>query len=180
MKPHRLILLCALTFAAFQIHSQPTSSAPAQKAPTQIFSDTVDFDLGTHVAVYRGNVRVDDPQMRLWCDLLTATAPAAGGRIESIIAETNVILIATDDKGETNRATGDKLVYTYKVTDGVTNELAVLTGNPMIEKPDVTISGDVIEWDRANNKLLVKNQRMVFRTEEAGVPTNKQAGGVSP
>lgn len=178
MKPHLFIFHCALFFATFLARSQQAETTPAQKSPTEVFSDSVDFDLKTLVAVYRGNVRVDDPQMKLWCELLTATAPVAGGRIESIIAETNVVLIATDEKGQTNRATGDKLVYTYKVADGVTNEMAVLTGNPKIEKPDLTIIGDVIEWDRAKNKLLVKNQRMIFRTEETGGGTNSPPGDI--
>ena len=175
MKLHWLTFSsCVMLAATLGAQSQPpaAASAPGQKPPTEIFSDTVDFDLKTHVAVYRGNVRVNDPEMKLWCELLTATAPVEGGRIEDIVAETNVVLIMTDEKGQTNRATGDKLVYTYKVSDGVTNELAVLTGNPMIEKPDLSIVGDTIEWDRGNNQLRVKNQKMIFRTEEAGGQTN--------
>ena len=139
------------------------STTTAPHAPTEIFSDMVDFDLNTRVAVYRGNVRVNDPQMKLSCELLTATAPAGGGRIESIVAERNVVIEMRDESGQTNHATGDKLVYTFKIVDGVTNEVAVLTGHPRLEQPDFTVTGDALEWDRGNKQLRVSNQQMVFR-----------------
>lgn len=168
-----LLLALSATTPFAQSDSAPgatpaTVIANSTNAPTQIFSDTVDFDLKTRVAVYRGNVRVEDTQMRLWCGMLTATAPTGGGRIEKIVAETNVVMLLPDDKGVTNRATGQKLVYTYNVLNGVTNELAVLTGEPKLEKPDTIIYGDEISLDRANNQLRVKNQRMVFQTNEPG------------
>jgi lipopolysaccharide transport protein LptA len=172
MKPYCLILFAAVLGATLGAQTNSTPATPRPQTPTQINSDSVDFDLQTHIAIYRGNVRVDDPQMKLWCALLTATAPEAGGRIEKIVAETNVVMLLPDEKGFTNRATGDKLVYTYKVVEGVTNEVAVLTGNPKLEKPDMTVLGDVITWDRANNQLHVTNQRMIFRTDTQGGQTN--------
>ena len=180
MKPYWPILSCVLLGFTLRAHPQAASSTTTQKPPTEILSDVLDFDLKTHIAVYRGNVRVDSPEMKLWCESLTATAPVEGGRIEHIVAETNVVLIIADEKGQTNRATGQKLVYTYKVAEGVTNELAVLTGNPKLEKPDITVEGDAIEWDRGKDKFRVTNQRIVFRQEEPVGQTNPPPAVTSP
>ena len=67
-----------------------TNKPATERAPTEIFSDTADFDLKNRIGVYRGNVRVTDPQMKLTCDTLTAQVSTNGGRPESIIASGNV------------------------------------------------------------------------------------------
>ena len=97
-------------------------------------------------------MRVDDPQMKLTCEQLTADMPQAGGRPNHIVAETNVVIDFTDDKGQTNHATSDKAVYDLQVQDGVTNETVTLTGNPRrVENAQGTQAGDVIIWNRVNN-----------------------------
>ena len=80
----------------------PPKPPPPPRAPTHIDSDSADFDLNGHKAIYEGHVRVDDPQMKLTCALLTADLPQSGGRINHIVAETNVVIDATDEKGATN------------------------------------------------------------------------------
>jgi lipopolysaccharide export system protein LptA len=113
-------------------------------------------------------VRVDDPQMKLVCEQLVADVPQAGGRMNHIVAETNVVIDFIDDKGHTNHATGDKAVYIYSEQGGVTNETVTLTGNPQMENAQGTLTGDVIVWDRLNNHLSASNQRMVFRQNFIG------------
>ena len=76
-----------------------------------ISSDSADFDLTGHEAIYRGHVRVDDPQMKLTCEQLIADVPQSGGHVNHIVAETNVVIDFMDNKGQTNHATGDKAVY---------------------------------------------------------------------
>ena len=154
------LLLLVLTGAGSALKAQ-TNTPPLQTntsaraaAETHIFSDDgVHFDLKTHMAVYRGHVRVDDPKMRLTCETMTANVPEAGGRIDSIVAEQNVVIETLDEKGQTNRATADKAVYTYKVAGSVTNETVELTGNPLLEWPQGTMRGDPIVWDRINNQV---------------------------
>jgi lipopolysaccharide export system protein LptA len=108
-------------------------------------------------------VRVDDPQMNLVCERLVADVPQAGGHVNHIVAETNVVIDFMDDKGHTNHATSDKAVYVYSEAGGVTNETVTLTGNPQMENVQGTLTGDVIVWDRLNNHLTASNQKMVFR-----------------
>jgi len=137
--------------------NSPDATRPP-RAPKRIDSDSADFDLSGHQAIYRGHVRVDDPQMKLTCAQLTTDLPQAGERPNHIVAETNVVIDFTDDKGQTNHATGDKAVYIYNVQNGVTNETVTLTGNPQpqVENAQGTQTGDVIVWDRANNNTHIR------------------------
>ena len=156
----------ANTNAVNEILALVTTNAPAPKppprGPTHIESDSVDFDLTTREATYRGHVRVDDPAMRLSCEWLVADLPQTGGRINHIVAETNVVIDATDDKGQKMHATADEAVYVYNVQNGVTNETVTLTGHPELSNAQGTSTGDVIVWDRANNHLNITNPKIVF------------------
>ncbi|MGH7990373.1 MAG: hypothetical protein ACREDS_09330, partial [Limisphaerales bacterium] len=80
------------------------AAAPAAPHLTRIDSESVVFDMSTNArtATYRGHVRVDDPQMKLTCAWLVADLPQDGGHINHIVAETNVVIDFTDDKGQTN------------------------------------------------------------------------------
>jgi lipopolysaccharide transport protein LptA len=142
--------------------NSPAASSPT-RAPTQIYSDSWDFDKTARQAVYHGHVRVDDPQMKLTCAQLTTDLPESGGRPTHIVAETNVVIDFTDDKGQTNHATSDKAVYHYNVQNGVTNETVTLTGNPQMENAQGTQAGDVIIWYRTDNKIHFDNPHMILR-----------------
>jgi lipopolysaccharide transport protein LptA len=151
----------------------PQPLAPKTNAPTKIDSDTADFDLNGRQAVYRGNVRVDSPQMKLTCAQLTVNLPPAGGRIQHVVAETNVVIDATDEKGATNHITSDKAVYDYNVQDAVTNETITLTGSPQIVNLQGTNTADVIVWDRANGHVHEKNPHMSGQNnDDTGANTN--------
>jgi len=169
------------TTAVDEILALVTTNAPAPKpqpprAPMRIESDSVDFDLTAREATYRGDVRVDDPEMKLNCEWLVADLPQTGGRINHIVAQTNVVIDATDDKGQKMHATGDQAVYVYNVENGVTNETVTLTGNPELDNAQGRSTGDVIVWDRANNHLNITNPKIVFRQNLNGA----MAGTNSP
>jgi lipopolysaccharide transport protein LptA len=160
-------LVLAVPLCGTALHAQTNPPAPqsgTDRPLTQITSDSVDFDLKTRVAVYRGHVRVDDAKMKLTCDVLTAKVPEAGGGFDRIEAEQSVVIDAVDAKGETNHALADKMIYTYKIDGGKTNEVVELIGNPRLEAPQGTLTGDVIVWDRANNRVSATNMKMSFRT----------------
>jgi hypothetical protein len=97
----------------------------------------------------------------LTCEFLVADLPQSGGRINHIVAETNVVIDTTDEKGATNHVTSDKAVYDYNVQGTVTNETITLTGSPQVENAQGTQSGDVIIWDRANKHIRFVNPIMV-------------------
>ena len=163
-----------LTALARAEEAAPTNTKAAG-TETRISSKTVNFDLKSRSAVYRGNVVVEDPRVNVTCDLLTARLPTNGTRVDSIIAESNVVMLIPE-KGATNRATADKAVYTYSVNAGVTNEVLELTGSPAIETPQGTMTGTKITWDRARDNISATDSHMSYRpstnTPPAEVSTN--------
>ena len=171
MKRFSLVIIAVLAGLMGHAQTNTPGALPTPRAPTLINSESADFDLNGHQGIYRGHVRVDDPQMKLTCEHLIADMPQAGGRPNHIVAETNVVIDYTDDKGQTNHATGDKAVYVYSEQGGVTNETVTLTGNPQIENAQGTQAGDVIILDLANNKAHFDNPHMIFRQNLNGVVT---------
>ena len=147
------------------------------RSVTTIRSDNGgEWHITEKVYIYRGNVRVDSPQMKLTCELLTIEAPElADGKFNRAIAETNVVIDWVDNNG-TNHATADKAVYDYVVTNLVklpekqyqTNSGVVLTGKPY---PYANVGGtelksDPIIWDRIKNVVYApKNQETVITTK---------------
>ena len=164
----KLILFALLATAAGLSHAAETAipSTTAATTETRISSKTVDFDLKSRQAVYRGDVVVDDPRVNVTCDRLTVRLPTNGTRIDSIIAESNVVMFILEN-GATNRATADKAVYTYAVNAGVTNEVLELTGSPMIESPQGTWTGTRLIWDRVKDIISGENSHMKVRQLEA-------------
>jgi len=174
MKISGLIVLVlfngALLRAQTNLPGEPSAAAgtnapalPMPRPPTKVDSDTAEFDLARHEAIYHGHVRVDDPQMKLSCERLVADLPAAGGRVNHIVADTNVVIDFEDNKGQTHHATGDRAVYVYEVHDGATNETVTLTGHPQIEDADGVQTGDLIRWDRGNDKIYFENYNLIYR-----------------
>jgi lipopolysaccharide transport protein LptA len=170
MKRLCLIAIAALGGLPLAAQTNVTGSLPTSRGPTRISSQSADFDLSGREATYRGDVRVDDPQMKLACEKLVADVPQAGGHVNHIVAETNVVIDFLDNRGKTNHATADKAVYVYSEQGGTTNETVTLTGNPEMENDQGMLTGDVIVWDRLNNRLSASNQRMVLRQNFSGTP----------
>lgn len=169
-------VLCAVLGAALALAAQtnlqssastqsPALVGTATNGPTTIQSDGGQFFLKSNVFVYRGDVRVDNPQMKLTCSKLTVEAPKVDtGKFNRATAETNVVIDWMDDKGP-NHATADKAVYTYTVTNTAaapderleTNDIVVLTGNPVVTNVDGTYRADPIVWDRINDVITSTN-----------------------
>jgi lipopolysaccharide export system protein LptA len=162
MKCYSLVVIAVLGGLMVHAQTNPPVAPSAPRGPTRISSDSGYFDLAGHEATYRGHVQVDDPQMKLMCEHLVADVPQAGGHVNHIVAETNVVIDFLD-RDHTNHATGDKAVYIYSESGGVTNETVTLTGNPQMENAQGILTGDVIVFDRLNNHLSASNQRMIFR-----------------
>lgn len=157
----------SLSGSASEARTATTSnSPPTEVRPTDIESRSGQFYLKTNFFVYRGDVHVDNPQMKLTCELLTIEAPTfAQGKFNRASAYTNVIIDWVDDKGQPNHATSDKAVYTYVLTNTITgadphwetNAAVVLTGNPVVTNTSGTFRGDPIIWDRMSDTITSPN-----------------------
>ena len=152
----------------------PTNSI--MRAATEIASDSANFDLKSRIAVYIGNVHVKDPQMEMTCAIMTARVPASG-RIDSIVAEQNVIIDAADEQGRPIHATGDKAVYTYTVTEGATNETIALSGtNTTFRSAMFNGTGNPIIWDRLNGNIRGNHLHMFIESLPSRTKTNAVPG----
>jgi lipopolysaccharide transport protein LptA len=148
-------------------HLASPGPASPQRPPTEISSDSFNYDNKSQIAVYIGNVIVKDPQMKLTCGLMTVKAPASG-RIDSIVAEQDVVIDAVDNQGHPMHATSDKATYNYFVSDTVTNETITLTGHPYLKSENWWGTGDVITWDRLHGVVTASHPHMFILQETKG------------
>ena len=122
-----------------------------------------DYDLKKDLNFFRGNVRVRNPKGRLLCDLLTVKfSQHSGEESKNAVAErqqNRVELVWVDAKGQPNYSSSDKAIYSYTVTNSVTNELVTLSGKPLITNPQGTHTGDPIIWDRIHNTVWAAHEK---------------------
>jgi len=161
------VLLC---MGALRVGAAGEESA-ASYGETKITARTGEFDLKSRQVVYREKVTVVDPRIQLTCELLTATIAESGGRVDSLVAESNVVaIIATNDTVYTVRA--EKAVYTYQLLNTTTNQTLVLSGTPDPKitwpqpnsEPPRTNTGIAsrIHWDLITGKIKAENPQGVF------------------
>ena len=106
--------------------------------------------------------------MNLACEKLVADVPQAGGHVNHIVAQTNVVIDFVDTQGHTNHATATRRFMSIRRQGGVTNETVTLTGNAQMENAEGTLTGEPIVWDRQNNHLSASNQKMIFHQNLSG------------
>ncbi len=176
-----IFALCAVLGAGSAVLIAQTTLPPAgsealvppahgTNGPTEIQSQSGQFYMKSNVFIYRGDVHVDNPQMKLTCGLLTIEAPKLPtGKFNRATAETNVVIDfvnGTPPDLTTNHATADKAVYTYSVTNivttasgegGETNSIIVLTGNSVVTNVQGTFKGDPIIMDRIADTITSPN-----------------------
>ena len=108
------------------------------------------------------------------------------GKFNQGTAAGNVVMDFLDDKGQNNRVTAEKAVYTDSVTNWIsggitnwlTNNIVILTGNPVVTNAEGTHRGDPIIWDRIKNTVLSKNQETSIHTTGTNAPN--LLGGFGP
>jgi len=179
MKMFYLIALTVLA-AGTAGHAQlGTTAAPHSLRMVDIHSDVLDGILG-QAYTNRGNVRVSSPGFELTSGRLVADSVQSDGRVNHIVAETNVVIDATDSKGRPVHATGEKAVWVYSVENGVTNETITLTGNPQAVPQVIyfegstvyTNAGDEIVWNPAKNSIRVIGFHATMQNANSATKTN--------
>jgi lipopolysaccharide export system protein LptA len=147
-----LVLLAVLV--ADQAHA-----APAQrKVPTNIQSDSMEYNAVAQTVIFSGNVHVTRPDFEVWSKKLTvylkksgnADAASSGadsmraGDIDRLVAEGDVRIKSDNKSGECQT-----LTY-YADTEKV-----VMEGSPVLRDPDSTIRGTVITHYMQTNRSHV-------------------------
>ena len=168
-------LLAAQTNAPLVLPvTAPAAKTPVRpKPPTEIDSDSADFDLNAHLATYRNHVVVTDPKVRLTCEWMLVVLPQGGEHLSHVVAATNVVVDFTNEQGEKYHVTSAQAVYDYKVVNTVTNETVTFTGNPVVDTTNSTIYSEPMVWDRAANKFHFTAPRMISKDTGTNGPGQK-------
>jgi lipopolysaccharide export system protein LptA len=117
----------------------------------EVFSG--EYTMGEQGVQFRGGVYATHPQMNWASEVLTVHS-SPGGQVDQLTGETGVAFDLLDNKGQKIHGIGDKAVYTYRVSSGVTNDLLELTGNPaVLQTATSTNRNNTIVFDRANNTV---------------------------
>ncbi len=104
-----------------------------------------------------GNQPVD-----IFAELLTVQLPPAGGPVQHVVAEQDVVIL----QGE-SRATGARAVYRAAAT----NEWVELTGNPAFRTPRFEGKGETLKWNRLDGEFQVRRAGYLKLTREGAGPT---------
>ncbi len=147
-KVHTIIhrdFLSSGTNTAAQAPATTNSNAATQTI--DIRSERFSYNRVANLITYMGNVRADDNQMNLTCDLMTVQR-GKDGTIENIVGDRNVVIT---DKATGGRATGDEAVYTANPG----RQTVQLTGNPRWEQcadeqNAVLLTGTIFIFDRSD------------------------------
>jgi len=145
------------------------------KATTNEFAEihSRQYFLAPESALFEGGVRIEHPQMKCACEEITLLSPPELGKTgRMMIAEPAVVFDITDDQGRSFHGTGDKAVYTHRVTATLTNDIMVLTGRPaMLEATNLVGRNNVITLDLASHKLMAPGKYTLWGTAPAVATT---------
>ena len=93
-----------------------------------------------------------------------------------IIAEPAVVFDVMDDQGRNFHGTGDKAVYTHRVTATLTNDIMELTGNPaVLAATNLVGRNNIITLDLASHKLTAPGKYKLWGTAPAAATTTLAA-----
>jgi lipopolysaccharide export system protein LptA len=178
-----LVLVLTVAFAGVTLAADesnpppPVAAAPASNVvasaiePTVVTSERLHVDYAHNVGTFEVNVLAVDPRITVRADKMTvffasssasnktaiagAPKPAGGadsdlGRsVDKIIAEGAVVITTPENK----RSNSDRAEYT--AADGK----VILTGHPIVQSPDGTVSGTRITFWRGSEKMDVESDQ---------------------
>ena len=175
-----LILMGFAFTSQAQLFSSTRMKKRNKEIPTIIKSDSMDFDISKNVAVFSGNVQVDDAAMKIFCHKMiinfegkakdvakekvtkTANKPKSkdgkakeNKTVKEIICLKNVVIIrkldAEGGKTGEQKALAGKAVYDVKAGK------ITLTINPELRRGEDLVKGEVIMFWTDSERLTVKN-----------------------
>lgn len=153
-----LLPLLLMTMAFMSSHAHAAPAPRERKVPTNIQSDSMEYNAAAQTVVFTGNVHVTRPDFELWSKKLTVylkksdssntgnsgTDSMRAGDIDRLVAEGNVRLKNEDKSGECQT-----LTY-YADTEKV-----LMEGSPVLRDPDSTIRGTIITHYMQTNRSHV-------------------------
>ena len=159
--------------SAFTALGKPTPGE--SKATTNEFAEiySQEYFLTPASALFRGGARIEHPQMKWVCQEMTMLSlPELGKTGRIIIAEPGVVFDVRDDQGRNIHGTGDKAIYTHRITPTLTNDVMELTGNPaVLAATNFVGRNKVITLDLASHTFVASGKYKLWAAAPAGAPT---------
>ena len=134
-----------------------TGGAVAETNSTVITSQHLDYDYPKRIAVFSGEVVVEDPKVKIMADSITATF-ATNNQPESITATGNVRIEQTNRVAVCSQAC-------YSVRSG----LLVLTGKPVVSRGNDVLTGSRITFNRDTDKMECIDAKMIVTPGAGGL-----------
>jgi len=132
-----LCLTLCLTGMAGTAHALPTD----RDQPVKVAADSASFDQKTGIAVYTGNVFIQQGTLEVHADQVTVTVDKAGTVQSSVsIGKPAHYQQKTDEKRGVVNADADKIEY------DVADQKMVLTGNAKLRQDTSSFAGSVITY----------------------------------
>ena len=159
--------------SAFTALGKPTPGE--SKATTNEFAEiySQEYFLTPASVLFRGGARIEHPQMKWVCQEITMLSlPELGKTGRIIIAEPGVVFDVSDDQGRNIHGTGDKAIYTHRITPTLTNDVMELTGNPaVLAATNFVGRNKVITLDLASHTFVASGKYKLWAAAPAGAPT---------
>lgn len=128
---------------------------------TKISADSMDIDISKNLAVFTGNVLIDDPQLVINCHKMEIVLDQGeGGDIKSktiskIVCKGDVVIIRKLPDAEVKEKGAQKAIAgeaEYEVKTGK----VTLSEKPMLMRGDDSLKGRKITFWRDSNRLMVE------------------------
>jgi len=177
---YKMLFVIAMLFclASFDSHAQFFSSHFKSKkrntdVPTIITADSMDLDIGRNVAVFTGNVQVDDVQMKIFCHKMIINFAGENDKgdkmstnksVKNIICLKNVVIIrkvsGADAKGGEQKAIAEKAIYDVKA-----GKITLMDSAELRRGPDSLTGEVIIFWLDSERLSVPEKPRLQIRSK---------------
>ena len=144
-----------------------------------VFSYCIDDCIGSDGVVFEEDVWVADASVDVGfgcyvydsVDLINCFVQKLGvAYVATYESVSRVVFDVVDDQGRSFHGTGDKAVYTHRITPTMTNDLVELTGSPaMLAATNLVGRNQIITLDLASHRLTAPGRYKLWGT--GPVPT---------
>lgn len=152
-----------LLAAAVCIGASVPSAGKKNRGPTTVNANRLEFDYKDWVALFEGNVRIQDPEFTMSADRMLiffetnkATRASSGGspgegQVRRVDAVGHVVMEHKDEKNEVIKATCEKAYYTQH------NKAIVLVGHPVVSRGVNVLRGEKITVWLEDSRVVVED-----------------------
>ncbi|HPN85114.1 MAG TPA: LptA/OstA family protein [Victivallales bacterium] len=170
-----IFIECSTAYAqqgiSFFRTTRKESDSKAEKVPTVITSESLEIDVENNRAIFIGKVKVDDREMIIECEKMTIFLENekksettnitnidkdAGKQISKIVCEKDVVItrkltVTPENLEPIQKATAGHADYDVKTG------MIVMTQDPVINRGDDSLKGEVITIWRDSEKFSVRH-----------------------